>query len=178
MAHGSQPTNEPSLVQLLGGLVNDASALMRQEWALAKHEVQREPRKVKVVALSLSLGIGISAIGGLLLLIMLVHLLDALTGVALWGCYGLIGGVFALMGGVLLYKGNAQMGYIHVHPRQTVETLKAHVNWISGKVSAPGSQPELKARQVVGPCAREQVRRTSQRSCMWVASVRRSSRAG
>jgi membrane protein len=136
VAHGSQPTNEPSLVQLLGGLVNDASALMRQEWALAKYEVQRELRKVKVVALSLSLGIGITAIGGLLLLIMLVHLLDALTGVPLWGCYGLIGGVLALMGGVLLYKGNAQMGHIHVLPRQTVETLKAHVNWISGKASA------------------------------------------
>jgi hypothetical protein len=37
----SPPPAEPTLTQLLGGLVSDAKALLRQEVALAKHEVHR-----------------------------------------------------------------------------------------------------------------------------------------
>jgi hypothetical protein len=40
MDNGSQHTLEPSVAALLGGIVNDVKALLVQELALAKLEVQ------------------------------------------------------------------------------------------------------------------------------------------
>jgi len=130
----SPPYNsEPTLAQLLSGLVSDAKQLLRQEVALAKHEIQEEVRKTKVAALSLGVGIGIAALGGLLLIIMLVHLLNALTDLPLWACYGIVGGVCALVGVVLLYMGKNQIARIDMVPQQTVETMKENVQWIKEK---------------------------------------------
>jgi putative superfamily III holin-X len=125
--------SEPTLAQLMHGLVNDAKLLMRQELALAKHEMQEEVRKTKTAMVSLGAGIGIAAVGGLLLIVMLVHLLNALTEWPLWICYGIIGGVCAIAGGVLLYRGKRHMSQIDMVPQQTVETMKENVRWIKEK---------------------------------------------
>src|ERR671937_2697229 len=95
-------SSDPSLAQLLTGIVNDAKELLRQELALAKHEIREDLRRTKAAMLSLGIGIGVAAIGGLLLILMLVHLLNALAGLPLWACYGFAGGLFVPVGGVLL----------------------------------------------------------------------------
>ena len=43
--------------------------------------------------------------GGMLLSVMLVHVLAAYTAVPLWGCYGVVGSVLAVLGWVLLASG-------------------------------------------------------------------------
>ena len=88
--------SEPTLAQLVSGLMSDATLLMQQELALAKYELYEEARKTKTAVASLGAGIGIAAIGGLLLIIMLVHLLRELTEWPLWTCYGIIGGICAI----------------------------------------------------------------------------------
>jgi Putative Actinobacterial Holin-X, holin superfamily III len=117
----------------LRGLASDAKSLMRQELALAKHEVYNELGKTKTALLSLSLGIGIAAIGGLLLIIMLVHLLHALTQLPLWACYGIVGGVLSVLGGVLLYHGKEKIAQIQMVPQQTMETMQENIRWIKDK---------------------------------------------
>ena len=82
--NSSFDNSEPTLAQLVHGLVSDAKLLMRQELALAKHEIQGEVGKTKTALVSLGVGIGITAVGGLLLIVMLVHLLNALTEWPLW----------------------------------------------------------------------------------------------
>jgi Putative Actinobacterial Holin-X, holin superfamily III len=127
----SAPYNtEPSLAQLVGELVDDAKQLLRQELALAKHEIHQEVRKTKNALVSLGVGIGIAAVGGLLLIVMLVHLLNALTELPLWTCYGIVGGVCAIVGTVLLYRGERQIAQIDIVPEQTVETMRENVRWI------------------------------------------------
>jgi hypothetical protein len=121
---------EPTLAQLVGDLVNDAKQLLRQELALAKHEIHEEVRKTKLALLSLGVGIGIAAVGGLLLIVMVVHLLNALTELPLWACYGIVGGVCAIVGIVLLYRGEHQVAQIDLFPEKTVETMKENVRWI------------------------------------------------
>jgi hypothetical protein len=125
--------SHPTLAQLMRGLVDDVTLLMRQELALAKHEMHEEVRKTKTVAVSLGAGIGITAVGGLLLIVMLVHLLNALTEWPLWICYGIVGGVCALAGIALLYRGKRYMSQIDIVPQQTVETMKENVRWIKEK---------------------------------------------
>jgi hypothetical protein len=130
----SPPYNsEPTLAQLVSELVSDAKLLLRQEVALAKHEIYEEVRKSKVALTSLGAGIGLAALGGLLLIVMLVHLLNALTELPLWMCYGIVGGVFAIVGIVLVYTGKKQLARIDMIPEQTVETMKENVRWIKEK---------------------------------------------
>jgi membrane-bound ClpP family serine protease len=134
--NNSAYTSEPTLTQLLTGLMNDAKELLRQELALAKHEVRQELRQTLLVVVFLGIGIGIAAIGGLLLILMLVHLLHALTALPLWACYGIVGGLFAVVGVVLLIIGKRKTAGIHMVPRETVETMKENAQWIKGKATA------------------------------------------
>ena len=129
---------EPSLAQLLTGIATDAKELVRQELALAKHEIREDLRKTTTAMLSLGLGVGVAAIGGLLLILMLVHLLHALAGLPLWACYGIVGGLFLIMGGVLFLIAKHTIARIDVVPPQTVETMKENVQWIKEGATPDG----------------------------------------
>jgi membrane protein implicated in regulation of membrane protease activity len=131
-------TPEPSLAELLTGLMHDAMALLRQEVALAKHELRAELRNIILAVMCLGIGAGMAAIGGLLLILMLVHLLHALTPLPLWACYGIVGGLFAVVGVVLLVLGKQKLARMHLVPQDTVETMKENVQWIKEQVTANG----------------------------------------
>jgi putative superfamily III holin-X len=96
---------EPNFGRLVSGILNDVKELVTDGIALAKLEVRDELRKAKVAAVAAGVGIGVMAVGGLLLLVMLVHLLAAFTVIPLWGCYGIVGGALLLIGAVLLVTG-------------------------------------------------------------------------
>jgi hypothetical protein len=103
---------------------------------LAKHEIREDLRKTKTAMVSLGIGIGVAAIGGLLLILMLVHLLQALAGLPLWACYGIVGGLFVIVGGVLLLIAKNTIARIDVVPQQTVETMKENVQWIKERATS------------------------------------------
>jgi hypothetical protein len=71
------PSSDSSLASLIGSIINDAKDLMLHEFVMAKLEMQNELRKTKAAAISFAIGAGITAVGGLLLILMLVHLLGA-----------------------------------------------------------------------------------------------------
>ena len=131
--NGAPYNSEPTLAQLMSGLVSDTKLLLRQELALAKHEFHQEVHKTKTALTCLGAGIGVAAIGGLLFIVMLVHLLNYLTNWPLWICYGIVGGVCVIAGVILLYRGKQQISQIDVVPQQTVETMKENVRWIRKK---------------------------------------------
>jgi hypothetical protein len=83
MDNGSEHTSEPSVAALLGGIVNDVKDLLVQERALTKLEVQDQLGKAKTAAIELGSGIGVVAIGGILLMLMLVQMLAAYTKIPL-----------------------------------------------------------------------------------------------
>jgi hypothetical protein len=138
MPNTSHPSVEPSLAALIGGIINDARDLLLQEFTMAKLEVQDELRKTKAAAISLGLGIGIAALGVILLSLMLVYMLQALTGLPLWGCYGIVGGGLLLSGLLFLYKGKKTAEEIEVIPQETVETLKENAKWIRERTTSNG----------------------------------------
>jgi Putative Actinobacterial Holin-X, holin superfamily III len=136
MDTGSQHVSGPSFVSLLGGIANDAKELVLQEVALIKLEVQYELLKAKTAAIALGIGIGTIAIGGLLLLFMLVHLLAALTVVPLWGCYGIVGGSLVILGGVLLATGKTKVEELDVVPPQTAQRMKESAQWLTKQTTS------------------------------------------
>jgi hypothetical protein len=125
----------PSLAALLGGIMKDAKDLLVQELTLAKLEGQDELSQIKTAALLLGIGIGVSAVGGMLLSMMLVHVLAAYTDMPLWGCYGIVGSVVAVLGGVLLAAGTHKAEEINVLP-QTVETIKENAQWLTEQMTS------------------------------------------
>jgi Putative Actinobacterial Holin-X, holin superfamily III len=92
-----------------------------------------------VAGISLGIGAGIAAIGGLLLILMLVHLLHALTALPLWACYGIVGGLFAIGGVVLLVIGKQKLAHLDLVPQDTMVTMKENVQWIKKQVTANGT---------------------------------------
>ena len=125
----------PSLAALLGGIMHDAKDLLIQELTLATLEGHEELRHIKTAALSLGIGIGIVAVGGMLLSMMLVHMLAAYTAMSLWGCYGIVGSVLVILGGVLLASGKYKIEEIDVMP-QTVETMKENTQWLTEQLTS------------------------------------------
>ena len=125
----------PSLAALLGGIMKDAKDLLVQELTLAKLEGYDEVRQIKTAALSLGIGVGVAAVGGILLSVMLVHMLAAYTDIPLWGCYGIVGSVFGVLGWMLLASGKHKIEEIDVMP-QTVETMKENTQWLREQMTS------------------------------------------
>ena len=125
----------PSLAALLGGIMKDAKDLLVQELTLAKLEGHDEVRQIKTAALSLGIGVGVAAVGGILLIVMLVHVLAAYTDIPLWGCYGIVGSVFGVLGWVLLASGKHKIEEIDMMP-QTVETMKENAQWLREQMTS------------------------------------------
>ena len=135
MDNRPQRSAAPNLAALLGGIMNDAKDLLRQELTLAKLEGQDALRQIKTAALYLGLGIGVATVSGMLLSMMLVHVLAAYTDMPLWGCYGIVGSVFGVLGWVLLASGKHKIEEIDVLP-QTVETMKENTQWLREQMTS------------------------------------------
>jgi len=122
----------PSITGLVSGIVNDAQELIKQQMTLFRHDLQVDIRKTKEGALSLGIGLGVAALGGLLLALMLVHLLQSLAPeLPLWGCYGIVGGVLIGVGGILCYAGKKIFDSFSPLPNESVQALKENVRWIT-----------------------------------------------
>jgi len=128
-----------SMASLVGGIITDAQQLIRQEAALARREIQEELTKAKTAAISFGIGVAVLFLGGIMIIFMLVHLLHWLAGdpdpahIPLWGCYGIVGAVFIVVGGVALFIAKTKVTQIDLVPRRTVETMKENVQWIQTK---------------------------------------------
>jgi hypothetical protein len=121
---------DKSIAQLLGELIADAQELMRKEVLLAKLEVKEEINKAKDGAISLGIGGVVAAIGGLLLIQMLVHFLATVVGIPLWVSYLIVGGLLAIVGVVLLLRGKSRVTAIDPVPHETIESVRKDVEWI------------------------------------------------
>jgi len=135
MATDQTTHSDASLTSLVSGIIRDAQELMRQEIKLAKVEFKDELAKTRDAALAFAAGTGVAAVGGLFLLLMVVHLINWASGdnVPLWGSYGIVGLVLAVLGGVLIYAGRNRAENIHLVPPQTAETMKENVQWIKNQ---------------------------------------------
>ena len=114
----------PSFVSLIGGIANDAKDLLLREVALTKLEVQYELRKAKSKAIALGIGLGVSTLGGICLVLTLVHLLSSLTSLPLWACYGMVGSPLVVVGAVLLMAAKTKADELDAVPLRSIKRIK------------------------------------------------------
>src|SRR5438128_1115670 len=121
---------EPSITGLVKGILHDLQVLIRQQLALFKHEIKQNLQKSRQAIMLLAAGIGIAAVGGVLLCFMLVYLLAwAFTVLPLWVCFLIVGALCCAAGGGLLFAGINTLKSVTV-PEQSIEALKENVQWM------------------------------------------------
>jgi protein-S-isoprenylcysteine O-methyltransferase Ste14 len=89
---------QPSMTTLVGGILTDVQQLMTQQAQLLRMEIREDLRKARTGAVVLGAGLGVAAVGGLLLCVMLPLLLHALTNWPEWVCFGIFGILFLFIG--------------------------------------------------------------------------------
>jgi uncharacterized membrane protein YqjE len=131
MSDNVQTVSEGSLTGLVTGIVNDAQDLVKQQFALFKHEVKEDLHKTMQAAIALGVGIAIALVGGLSLWLALVYLLAwAFPAVPDWGWFAIVGGLFLVAGALLFYAGKAKLESFHPLSDESAEALKENVQWI------------------------------------------------
>jgi len=124
-----------SVAPLVTGIVNDLQELLKQNLALFKVEVREDFKKTKESVAALGVGIGLAALGGLLLVLMLVYLLWwAVPALPLWACFGIVGGVLTGAGFALYMRGKKKLESFNPLPDESAEALKENVQWITKNI--------------------------------------------
>jgi len=126
--------NKPGIPSLIGGIFQDCIDLLMKELAAAHLELREEFQKAKSAALLMAVGGGALMVGILLLCLMLVHLLQKLSGLELWICYAIVGGALALAGVITLYSAKQRAATISLVPADSVQGAKEDARWITRKV--------------------------------------------
>lgn len=120
--------SSPSLSSLASGILADVQQLLAQQARLTRLEIREDLRKARQGSIILGVGLGIAAVGGLLLCLMLPYLLFwASKGeIPLWVCFGIFGVVFLFVGGGAVYAAMKKFQHAAALPESTA-SLKENV---------------------------------------------------
>ena len=129
-------TSRNGIWGLLSGLIGDVRTLFRQELQLMRDEFLSEIAKIRHGTVAIGAGIACAAMGGLFLLIMLVHVLYVFVGLPFWASYGLIGIILLAVGSALLIKGKQSLQNFNAMPRKTLRSMKEDAQWIKEQMSS------------------------------------------
>lgn len=129
-----QDGEKPSIGSLLAGIVNDIKDLFAQELKLARKEITEDIQETRRALTTLGTGLVILTAGFGLLLLMVVHLIDTMTNIPLWGCYGIVGVVVGVIGAVFLVLGKNRAREVDFKPEQTAQAVKEDVGWIRARM--------------------------------------------
>lgn len=120
------------------GLLRDVRVLLRQEMALARHEVEYEIGKIIKAVLWFGIAVVMAVIGFLAIAATCILILYEYTGLPAWVCAAIVSVVF--LGGTWGFViGSRILKSVHVVPLQTARTLWDDVKWIAerARMSAP-----------------------------------------
>ena len=127
---------EASVGTLVSSIVGDVQTLARQEIALAREEIKEELGTARDAAIKLGIAAAVLTIGGILLTVFLSLAVADLFNWPAWAGFWLVGLVFAIIGGVLLYRGKKDVDQIKPMPQKTIDTMKENVEWIKDRTTS------------------------------------------
>jgi hypothetical protein len=132
MATDLQTHNEPSLTNLVKGIIDDVQDLTKQQFALLKQEVKEDMSKTQKAAMPMIVGLIVAFIGVLLLGHGLAWLLTWIfPGLPLWAAYAIVGAVIAGVGVALFFAGEKQFSKFNPLPDRSLEALKENVECLT-----------------------------------------------
>jgi hypothetical protein len=133
--------DQASTVSLVQGIVGDIGELIKHEVRYARAEFQSDLAKMKTAAALLLSGAAAGFVGLVLIALMAVHGLHYATlpahpdlanaGLPMWACYGIVGAIFLVLGGILGWFGADRLGRVNPLPDQTLQNVQKDVSWIA-----------------------------------------------
>jgi Putative Actinobacterial Holin-X, holin superfamily III len=125
---------DQSLSTLFRRLSEDGRALVHQEIALARAEIQEGARSFAKDAALLGLGLCILLVGLLVMVAFLVVGLGALLGGAYWLSTLIVGGGLSLLGGVLALSGRSGLRHSSLSPQQAKDSIRDDKAWARDEI--------------------------------------------
>jgi len=127
------------MAEVIGGIVQDFQRLVRQQFEMVRAEVRTDWHKTKQAMVPVVSGAALLTVGGLLFSLMFVFLLHWLTAargsdpatLPLWSCFAIVGAIFMLIGGILVYSGVSRFKSFTPVPEQSADALKENVKWLT-----------------------------------------------
>ena len=126
--------NEPSLSDLVIGLTDDISELVRKEVALAKAELQENIKEGAAAGGMLAAG-GMVAYAGLILILFAIAIALGEWWDNMWLGAAVVGLVVAIIGWIMFNSGKNQLQNVNLVPRKTVSSLKSDAQMAKEKLS-------------------------------------------
>jgi hypothetical protein len=127
----SPPAEGQSVTGLVSGIVSDTQELLKQQVALVRAEIKADFHRMVNAAVLLAVGALVMVPALFLLCNMLVYMLNELAGFKVWASYGIVGGVFAVLGVALVVAGVQRFRSTNPLPDQSVEAIKENVRWMT-----------------------------------------------
>jgi len=112
--------SKASLGELVAGMAQDVSSLVRNEIELAKAELRESARRGAAGTGLLVVAVGLLLMTWLLLTFAAVYGLAAGTGLALWASFLIVGGIYLLVAAILIGVGIVQFRKVR-GPEQAIE---------------------------------------------------------
>jgi hypothetical protein len=125
---------KPTIIELASGILRDATDILAKEVAAARLEMRDELEKVKSTAMLMGIAAVALMIGGILLALTLVYLLQEFSGLDLWICYGLVGFFISAAGLIVLLMGKRRAAATNLVPTESIEKAKEDARWITRNV--------------------------------------------
>jgi hypothetical protein len=129
MAADLQTHNEPSLTELVKGIIDDVQNLTKQQFTLLKQEIKEDMSKTRKAAMPMLVGGVVAFVGVLILAHALAILLYYL--VPPWAAYGIVGVVITGVGIGLFFAGEKQFASFNPLPDRSLEALKENVECLT-----------------------------------------------
>lgn len=127
-----EPDVEPSVTELVSGIVGDLQNLGIQHLALLRNEIKQDLTKVTTGASILGSGLAVLQVGLILICLMLVHLLSVqVPTLSLWMCYGIVGAFVVISGAIAAWIGVTQMRAVEALTPKTAQAMKEDTEWLS-----------------------------------------------
>jgi hypothetical protein len=118
-----------SVTGLVSGIISDAQTLLKQQADMLKAEVREDFKRSKRAAEFGAVGIVFTTVGALGLITALAYLLHEQYAFKMWASWGIVGGLFAIVGAACAGFSYVLLERFNPLPDKTFNALKENITW-------------------------------------------------
>jgi len=123
---------EPTVTELVSGIVNDTQTLFKQQIDLLKAELKYDIKRTADAAKFFGVGFGLSLIAALFLLVSIPLLVQYLfPQLPAFACWAITGGVLLAAGLVAFYMGKRVFDSFNPLPDKSLHAMQENLSWIT-----------------------------------------------
>jgi len=122
---------EPTVTELVSGIVNDSQKLIRQQIDLVKAEVKYDIKRTADAAKYFGAGIGLAVAAALFLLVSIPLLINWLFALPAFAGWAITGGVLLVAAVVAFFLGKRVFDSFNPLPDKSLSALQENLSWIS-----------------------------------------------